>query len=539
MRTTSVSRAAGLCAALALLVAPAFAQPVYVANSSNGRINVFDVEGHGTLFAGDTSSLAKPLGIVLDGTGGLVVCDNQRGRIVRYDASGAGPAVLASDLPRPDGPSLGQGGDIFFVTSPDGANSTKLRDVYVLPAGSGPAVKIAYLDDSRLLRHTAVVPVGPYAGDLLVLSSKPAFIARFSMEAPGSFTRQPNFVSSLLGEPTGMAFTSSGDLLVSGIEGVIRRFDSSGNALSDFASGLGAGPTRIAIGADGTVYVTNRTPPSVLRFDAAGMRLANLSGGLQSPAGVAVPGLAPTPVGTNVTVTPIPGVTVTFDNVAEPGFTTGVRTYLEPGQRTTPCGNVIPDYLDLPAGDTRFVIIRLDTTAFFTDSILTDILHPDGNSRAFHAACPPGGSSGTPLAECPPIVEGFSDATVLAVPGDPRSRVPTFSEFVVVTDTRPNGVVIWGKFEALWSTVAPGSPAEQAIPEATLWAIRGFIARTSWLIFIHNYAGAIEELQNLKDYVRANSGTTIPNNSRAYGGNIAGTLLSQAATLTFSLSLEL
>ena len=520
-RSRHVIAAVAVLAAASL--APLFAQQVHVANSANGRITVFDAAGVPTPFAGNTSMLVKPLGILLDLNGRLVVCDNQRGHIYRYEANGSGPLLLADDLQRPDGPSYGPGGDLFFVSSPDGATSSKNRGVYALPGGIGPAVRIAVVQESRLLRDTAVAPTGPYAGHLLVLSSKPAFIARFSQGGAGAWTREADF-AALPAEATGMAFTTSGDLLISGIEGKIFRYDAAGNRLADFAAGLGTGPTRIAVGADGIVYVTNRNDPALYRFDASGNRLPDFRGGLQSPAGVAVPDLTPTPVGRNVTVTPIPGVTVTYDNVTEAGFTSGVRTNQSVETRVTPCGNVIPGFALPPAGDDFFSVVNLDTTAGYTDSILVELMHPDGSSRGFHAACPPDAF-------------GFEDFTVLAVPGDPRTRVPQFSEFVVVTDTRPNAEVIAYKLGRLQGTVGPDSPAASHIDETTLQTLRWYVSQAAYSIAEGNHAGAIEHLQALKAFVRQNSGATIPNSESSPGGNIAGQIESLAATLIFSLSI--
>lgn len=527
MLTQHAPRLALCTMILAASLGTVCAENLYVANSSNGRISMFDTAtGVASPYGGDTSSLVTPLALALDGSGRLVVADNQRNRILRYDASGAGPFVLVSQVTRPDGVSFSQSGDLFFVTSPDGATSSKQKDVYILPGGAAPAVKIASLGDSTLLRDTAVVPAGPYAGQLLVLSSKPAFIARFSMTTLTSWTREMDFATGMPGEPTGLRFTTSGDLLVSGIEGVISRYDSTGNRLSDFASGLGNGATRIAVGNDGTVYVTNRNNPSVFRFDSAGTRLTEFGGTLQSPAGLAMPERSPTPVGTNVVVTPIPGVTLTYDQVTKAGFTSALRTLLGPDARTTPCGNTIPSFVGLPVGDTAFTVIRIETTAFYTDTIQEDLAHPDGNSRGFHAACPPNAA-------------GFEDATILAVPGDPRTRTPLFSEFVIGTDLRPNTDVIQIKRDALNGTLAPGTPAAQSLGDATLQTLRNMIRNASDLITLGDFAGAIDQLQGLKSYVKANSGTSIPNSESARGGNVAGTLFSQAATLIFSLSLQL
>jgi uncharacterized membrane protein len=125
------------------------------------------------------------------------------------------------------------------------------------------------------------------------------------------------------------------------------------------------------------------------------------------------------------------------------------------------------------------------------------------------------------------------------VPGDPRTRIPTFSEFVIGTDLRPNADVIQLKRDALNGTLAPGTPAAMSIGDATLQTLRTMIRNASDLITLGEFGAAIDQLQGLKTFVKANSGTNIPNSESARGGNVAGALFSQAATLIFSLSLDL
>jgi DNA-binding beta-propeller fold protein YncE len=527
MRFPRIPRIAAVVAAISAGFLPLFAQQVYVANSSNGRISVFDAAtGSSVPFAGNTSMLVTPLGIALDGTGRLIVCDNQRGRVLRYGLHGEGPTILASEITRPDGPSVATDGSIFVVTSPDGAKSSRTNDLFVIPGGAGPAVKVVTIGDSTQLRDTAVSPLAPFAGQLMVLSSKPGFVARFE-KVGASWIRRSDFISSFPFQPSGMAFTSTGDLLVSTFDGVILRYDASGNRLADFAVNLGRGQTRIAVATSGIVYVTNKNGPALFRFDPSGNPLPAFFGDLQSPAGVATQDLSATPVGTNVTVTPLPGVDVTFDVVNQSGFTTGQQTELAPGVFVTPCGNLLPGFTTPPVGADHFTIIRLDTTAGFTDSIEVAVTHPDGTSRLFHAPC------------APSVGDAFEDVTTLAIPGDPRGRIPQFSEFVVVTDTRALGVVIQVKSDALNALVAPGSPAETFINFELLTEIRTLIATANFMIGEGSFSGAIDQLQALKTLVRQNSGTAIPNSASSPGGNIAGQLESKAATLIFSLSLSL
>lgn len=520
-----IATAVTLAVIVACSAGSALAQQVYVANSSNGRISVFDLSGASEPFSGDTKSLVTPLGIALDGSGALIVADNQRDRILRFEANGAGPSVLAAHIASPDGPTFDQSGDLFFVSSPSG--DKKDRSVYVIPGGTGPFHLIATIAQSAGLRETAVVPTGPYAGSLLVLSESPGFIARFAPDGSGGWSRESDFVAALPGSGTGMDFTVAGDLLVSGIDGIIWRYDNTGNRLADFASGLGVGPTRLAIGADGTVYVTNRNGPSVIRFDASGARLADFAGSLQSPAGVAVQSLSPTPVGTNVRVEPLPGLAVTFDQVVQAGFTTAERSgFISNEDRITPCGNVIPTFMTVPAGDPGFQVVHLLTTAGITDSIVVEQDHPDGESRLFHAACPPD-------------AQGFTDVTTLAIPGDPRGWVPQFSEFVVARDARLTGDVIGIKLGRLQADVSSDSAADTYVDPNVLSVLRDSVAQITTLVTGDNEADAISQLQDFEAYVRQQSGTGIPNSASSMGGNIAGILESHAETLIFSLSLFL
>jgi hypothetical protein len=232
-----------------------------------------------------------------------------------------------------------------------------------------------------------------------------------------------------------------------------------------------------------------------------------------------------TGTGKGTTVQLLDGVKLIFDNVTTSGNTTATRTDLAPGVRLSPCGTPIPTYLTPPAGDNHFAIFRIETTAGFTDAISINLSHPDTNSRVFRAACPP------------PRDAGWEDVTTIPVPGDPRGRVPGFSEFVIVTDTRPTSTLINNKLNALIGLVGPGSKAAQFVDPTTLATLQSMVSAVASAIAANDKPSAIVGLQNFNQFVVANSGTTIPNSLSSPGGNIAGTLEAKASTLIFSLSL--
>lgn len=228
-----------------------------------------------------------------------------------------------------------------------------------------------------------------------------------------------------------------------------------------------------------------------------------------------------TPAGTNVQINPFEELTIIFDRVLDPAPTEVVKTELEPGDRTTPCGNTIPAFVGLPTGFDHFVVYRIDTMALFTDSVEVILDNFDEADRLFHAACPPD-------------ADGFLNVTTLAIPGDPRARIPNFSEFVVGIDTRPIQQVITAQMDVFKEILGVGSPASLAMDDMTLFVLRNYGRDVVRARMDENYPLAYEILGEMINYVRAHSGETIPNRAGLPGGNAAGELISIGAALKFS-----
>jgi hypothetical protein len=232
-----------------------------------------------------------------------------------------------------------------------------------------------------------------------------------------------------------------------------------------------------------------------------------------------------TPAGTNVTVPFLDGNKLVFSNVVSGGNTTTTRTDLAPGVMISPCGTSIPSYLTPLAGQNHIAVFRIETTAGFTDTVDLNLPDPDPNGRVFRAACPP------------PRDAGWEDVTILPVPGDPRGRLPQFSEFILVDDLRSVTTLINNKINALIGLVGPGSAAATFVDPQTLATLQNMVNAAAQAISGGNKQAAITDLQNFNQFVLANSGVTIPNKASSPGGNIAGQLVSKASTLIFSLSL--
>jgi hypothetical protein len=242
------------------------------------------------------------------------------------------------------------------------------------------------------------------------------------------------------------------------------------------------------------------------------------------PTSAAGSGASFTPMGQNVAVSPLVGVELVFDQVLDPGETRVVMTDLGSEATTTPCGNSVPSYAALPVGSSTFPLYDITTDALFTDSVEVIIDHPDGNSRMLHAACPPDGN-------------GFQPITTLAVPGDPRGRIPKFSEFLIISDLRPTDEILAVQLDRWREALAMGSPGVMVLDDNTLFILRSFGRDVFRALRENDKLRAKEILQDMIIFVRQESGVSIPNRDGLPGGNLAGELLSLGATIKFTLDI--
>ncbi len=535
----STARMTPLLFAVLALAAGAASADVYVTSPETGRIVVMDGAGQITRVIGAAGGLAQPWAIAVDAHRNLLVTDYAAGRVLRYAADGSDASIVATRIPKPDGLSVAPSGDLFLVSrdetdrSPrlrlraDTSDSTDqlLRDVWMIPSAGGAAVRIASIGVSNRLAGTATLTSGPYAGDLLVLSTLPGMIARLSRTGPADFARDADFATGIPGEPTGITVTRTGRVLVSTSDGRVIAYSETGQRLSpDFATGLAAGPSRISENFDGVVHITHPGSNVINRYDAHANRLADLTVGAYPAAAALTSACVPTPAGQLVTVSPAAGVNVTYDNVTQAGETCLVTTALGAGTTVTPQMNTIPSYARKLWEDPGFVVYQLTTTALFTDTIASDFFSMNPDARVLHAS-----GSGNVM----------QDTTVLVTPEDPRARTKTFSEFVVYLDTRPRSDVILDKLNRLQEELDTfGANIDPALRSQIQLLITEVAALIGQAGPDSDPSGAIDLLEQLKALVRQYSGEGIPNVPGVDGGgNPAGGLVALADTLIFSLGI--
>ncbi len=307
----------------------------YVANASNGQIFKVDFENNTTTQINTDASQLGNLGSLLvrnDGGGrvSIVVCDAGAGRVRLYEnVTGGGfngkSKVITSAIPMPDGISQDESGNLFLITSGPGSGGSKKRQLWTIPRdvadsqdGYGDAVLIDgniaadLLEDTRVVRTT----FGSLAPrDVIVLWRKPARITRYRPDGAGGYMTPTTFASSFPPgtEPAGMAF-GGGYLLVSTIGGNVLRVRPDGTTdPTNFVSGLGNGPFKIAVGFqddEDVACLVQRNGHSAflikINADGTGTVDDSESQNLESPQGVGIGN------GNGVFIPAVPSVTAAF-----------------------------------------------------------------------------------------------------------------------------------------------------------------------------------------------------------------------------------
>jgi hypothetical protein len=132
-----------------------------------------------------------------------------------------------------------------------------------------------------------------------------------------------------------------------------------------------------------------------------------------------------------------------------------------------------------------------------------------------------------------PLLGPFRDVTDEIAQGSVRARTTYggFSQFLIVVDLRPTGMVVDEKIGWLRGQVA-ALPFGERAPLDTL------LDQADAAVDVANYPGAIAAIDVFRARVQARAGQHIPNEWRATGGvdNQAGQLIAGANTLRFSIA---
>lgn len=133
----------------------------------------------------------------------------------------------------------------------------------------------------------------------------------------------------------------------------------------------------------------------------------------------------------------------------------------------------------------------------------------------------------------------FQDMTGFLEMGSVRAGGGTgsYSDFLIVADTRPVDAVITEKFDGLLSALNAHS---SAMPAAVAADLQQRLANAHGLYQAGSFAGAISAVASFGEEVKKQSGSAIPDVYRAGSTivNVAGLLRGGADTLKFSLAVK-
>ena len=230
-------------------------------------------------------------------------------------------------------------------------------------------------------------------------------------------------------DPRAFTFSPEGIITIIDYSDGLHYVDEDYGYVWGFGATMPAGMFDITIDSDGYIYLANIAIDRVRRYTNAGLPASPVFGSdLTALRAITVAGFTPTPVGENVLVEPWENVEVTFEGIAEAGFTTAVvetsSSRVSPGG-----GNYLPWYAALPGSRAdEYTYISLATDAVDEDVMQVDVLLE--GSRLFFAS----GYGDT-----------FRDFTVTGSIEDARGTIPRFSEFptpIERAETDPTEVVL-------------------------------------------------------------------------------------------------
>ena len=253
---------------------------VYVADTANNRVQVFDASGSfitkwGSFGDGD-GQLFDPQGVAVDESGNVYVADSGNDRIQVFDLSGSFITKWGS---------TGEGDGQFlapFGVTVDGAGNVYVADT------SNSRIQVfdssgSFLDewgrsgsrDGQFLEPHGLVVDGSgnvYVADsfnsrIQVFDSSGSFLTEWGNNGDGLGQDDGQFV-----EPWDVALDGFGNIYVADFERFhIQKFDSSGAFLTKWGS-LGSGngqfdhPAGVAIDGSGNVYIVDQTLDRIQKF---------------------------------------------------------------------------------------------------------------------------------------------------------------------------------------------------------------------------------------------------------------------------------
>jgi hypothetical protein len=602
----SFSRSARLAGALVALATVASAQSatqsVYFTGSNIqiSKIN-FDT-GAVTPVVTDNGTNFKGLVVRNDGAALRLIVANstQSGDIRIFNSDGTNGATIVP-FPSAAGLALATGGDLFVVNADPGGPDTVVlvpRDTTCdtsptagcRAGGYRDPITLDLIQGVDILADVRWAPTAQdgwlyQAGDVLVLVNRPAALLRYTRdfvarkrlgEPPNPDDHSPYTVAvDFAGtDPTGLALTPSGQILVTTEQGRILRFGPAPSSCDagtcDFVSSVGGSAVSIAVGLQKATSTSPGLPEAFVtvhsgsvnryKINADGTGTPDGAVSANTPSGVGNASLTDavfTPVSnTPVTILPNGIQELTFEKVTTAGVTSS-RVFLIPDPIGTTRDRTLSELMTLAGGsladlgmpDRRIPAyvkpfaragvptLVLLVVASGAESIgATQEHHIEEEALGFDTTC--GATVDLPDqprtfyatdGDDPPIIEGTSFTDISSGCGSNIGRGGQTSAILTATDTRPNGEVASAKLSTLQAVVSSRSTGSLApyIGQSAKNKLAGYL-KTAARLLGSDPQGAIDNLESFVSYVECNPGS-FKNATR----NVSGELIARARSAQF------
>jgi DNA-binding beta-propeller fold protein YncE len=253
---------------------------VYVADTTNDRIQQFDASGNfirkwGT-FGNQTGQFSRPVGVTVDQAGNVYVADSGNNRVQKFGPTGTFMQIFGGDIPIPG-----------IVRTPSDVAVDGVGNVYIADTGNNRVTKYFPNGNAAQFWGQQGSSDGRFnqpLGITLDLAGTAAYVTDSGNNRVQKFDLNGTFLgkwgtagtgNGQFNTPYGIAIDSAGDVyVVDGANGRIQRFSPSG-AFIVSSGGFGSGngqlnfPAGLAVGASDRVYVADMANHRIQRFVTA------------------------------------------------------------------------------------------------------------------------------------------------------------------------------------------------------------------------------------------------------------------------------
>ncbi|MCH7969402.1 MAG: NHL repeat-containing protein [Thaumarchaeota archaeon] len=241
---------------------------LYVSDFDLDTVRQYDSDGN-LIKADFITDLIGPRGIAFDSTGNLYVANAgvkifqaaaNEGTIRQYDSAGTLiKADFITGLSNPGSIEFDSTGNLYVANL--GVNPCACEGTVGQYDSAGTLIKADFAPGLKFPQFIAF----DSTGNLYVVDSTQSSVRQY--DSTGGLIKAT--FTSVGADYRGIAFDSTGKLYVAFNNGKVRQFDSDGNLIKDFATGL-TGPSGIAFDSTGKFYVSDVRVDTIRQYDSAG-----------------------------------------------------------------------------------------------------------------------------------------------------------------------------------------------------------------------------------------------------------------------------